>query len=210
MQIILARHGETDWNLQGRCQGVTDLNLNANGVRQAEELAACLRGERIAALYSSDLRRAIQTAGAIGRAHRLEVITDRDFRELDHGELEGLTFPQVRSSYPDFIRRWRSDPAELLIPGGERLADVKQRAWRGLERIVHSHSSTETLVVVSHQFPIQAVLCHITGTPLNRYRLFRTEPCSFHRLHYRRGEGWRAAPMPGPASPDSRGADGDL
>lgn len=191
MRILLLRHGETDWNLQGRCQGITDLDLNDRGKRQAMDAAAHLSTEKIDAIYSSDLKRALHTAEIIRRSHNLDVTVDSDFRELNHGELEGLTFTDIRSFYPDFLTRWRSEPAQLIVPGGERLVDVEQRVWKGLQRIVSFHSSDEKVVVVSHNFPILAVLCRITGTPLNDYRAFRVEPCRRHHISYDHREGWQ-------------------
>lgn len=191
MQIFLLRHGETDWNFQGRCQGVTDLGLNIRGKQQATDVAEYLSEEKIDAIYSSDLKRALSTAAAIRRYHRLAVTVDSDFRELNHGKFEGLTFPEIRASYPDFIRMWRSEPAELLIPGGERLVDVERRAWKGMERIMRSHLSHEKIVVVSHNFPILAVLCRVTGTPLNDHRSFHVDPCGLNHISYDHREGWR-------------------
>jgi len=88
VQIVLVRHGATDWNLQGRCQGATDRELNAAGIRQAEEIAAALFKESVHAIYSSNLKRARQTAEAIAQPHNLPVVIEDDIRELDHGELE--------------------------------------------------------------------------------------------------------------------------
>ena len=191
MRILLLRHGETDWNLQGRCQGITDLDLNDRGKRQAMDVAAHLSTEKIDAIYSSDLKRALHTAEIIRQSHDLDVTVDSDFRELNHGELEGLTFTDIRSFYPDFLTRWRSEPAQLIVPGGERLVDVEQRIWKGMQRIASSHSSDERIVVVSHNFPILAILCRITGTPLNDYRAFRVEPCSLNHISYDNREGWQ-------------------
>ena len=190
MRILLLRHAETDWNCQGRCQGVTDLDLNERGKRQAAEIAESLSGGPVDAIYSSDLKRALQTADALRRFHPVGVRVDSDLRELNHGEFEGLTFPLIRSSYPGFIERWRSEPAEVLIPGGERLVDVAARAWRAVERIARSHLAQEQVVVVSHQFPISAVLCRITGTSLNRYRSFHLEPCGLKQIEYDYGARW--------------------
>jgi broad specificity phosphatase PhoE len=191
MQVFLLRHGETDWNFERRCQGTTDLDLNGTGVRQAEAAASYLSKETIHAVYSSDLKRAILTADFISRPHDLKVTVDGDFRELHHGELEGLTFSEIRTSYPDFIRIWKNKPAELPLPGGERLVDVERRVWKGLKRIQQSHLSHETVVVVSHNFPILAVLCGITGTPLDRYRSFHIDPCGLNHLSYDSTNGWR-------------------
>ena len=120
MQVILVRHGATDWNLQGRCQGSSDRDLSEMGTRQAEQIAALLRHEKIHAIYSSNLRRARQTAELIGRPHDLPVLIEDGIRELDHGELEGLTFNEIKTQYREFLSRWRSEPADIRVPGGER------------------------------------------------------------------------------------------
>ena len=191
MRIFLLRHGATDWNLQGRCQGATDLELNEIGLRQAGELVAFLGRERVDAVYSSSLRRAVQTASAISQLHKLSVVIEDSLRELDHGELEGLTFSELQATRPDFIRQWRDRPADAIIPGGERLIDVEKRAWDGMCRIARRHRPEETVVVVSHNFPILALLCRITGTPLNQYRSFHLAPGGLTRLTYDADDGWR-------------------
>ena len=85
MQIVLVRHGATDWNLEHRCQGSSDRELSAVGVRQAEEIAALLSGENLTAIYASDLKRARRTAEVIGQPHNLPVRIEKSIRELDHG-----------------------------------------------------------------------------------------------------------------------------
>jgi broad specificity phosphatase PhoE len=190
VQIVLVRHGATDWNLEGRCQGATDRELNAVGIRQAEEIAATLIRESIDAVYSSSLKRAQRTAQFISEPHNLPVVIEEDIRELDHGELEGLTFNQIKESYPDFIRRWRTTPAEVQVPGGERLVDVAERAWQGLTRIVERHPTAETIAVVSHNFPILGIVCRITGTHLNNYRSFHVDPCGVARLRCDSANHW--------------------
>lgn len=190
IQVLLIRHGATDWNLQGRCQGATDRELNSVGVRQAEEIAAALSHESIHAIYSSDLKRAQQTAAVISRPHNLSFGIEQDVRELDHGALEGLTFNEIKQTYPDFIQRWRTEPAEIQVPGGERLIDVAERAWNGLNRIVERHSATEKIVIVTHNFPILGIVCRVTGTHLNQYRSFHIDPCGVTRLSRNGNDDW--------------------
>jgi broad specificity phosphatase PhoE len=190
MQIVLLRHGATDWNIQGRCQGVTDLGLNEVGVRQAQSIAARLSCDTIAAVYSSHLKRAQQTAEFVSRAHSLPIHIEKDVRELDHGALEGLTFKDIRETFPEFIQKWRTEPAEIQVPGGESLVDVARRTWNGLHRIVQRHNSNDTIVVVSHNFPILSILCRITGVHLNQYRTFHLDPCGITRLSHSGGANW--------------------
>ena len=204
MRIFLLRHGATDWNVAGRCQGSTDLELNETGLRQAAEMATYLGGERVDAVYSSRLKRALQTASAIGQLHNLPVVIEDDLRELDHGELEGLTLSEIRATRPDFIRQWRDRAADASIPGGERIVDVDRRAWDGMWRIMRCHRPEETVVMVSHNFPILAVLCRITGTPLNQYRTFHLAPGGVVHLTYDAGDGWRVIQVNGDVPPWQR------
>ena len=190
MQIVLVRHGATDWNLEHRCQGSSDRELSAVGVRQAEEIAALLSGENLTAIYASDLKRARRTAEVIGQPHNLPVRIEKSIRELDHGALEGLTFDEIKRNFGEFLTRWRSEPAELQVPGGERLIDVAERAWMGLQQIAERHGADDNIVIVSHNFPIIGIVCRITGTHLNNYRNFHLDPCGISRLHCN-GSHWR-------------------
>jgi broad specificity phosphatase PhoE len=191
VQVLLVRHGATDWNLQGRCQGATDLDLNEVGVRQAEQIASSLSQETVHGIYSSNLKRAQQTARLISLHHRLPVLIENEIRELNHGQLEGLTFSEIKENYPQFIQKWRTEPAEIQVPGGERLMDVARRAWNGLNRIVERHSPDETIVVVSHNFPILGIICEITRTQLNNYRTFHLDPCGITRLSRNGVDHWQ-------------------
>lgn len=190
MQIVLVRHGATDWNLQGRCQGATDRELSEIGIRQAEQIATLLRDENIEAVYASDLRRARQTAELISQPHNLPVMIEENIRELDHGALEGLTFNEIKQNYSEFLARWRSEPAEIQVPGGERLIDVAERAWQGVARIAERHATERSIVVVSHNFPILGIVCRVTGTHLNNYRSFHLDPCGVTRLHRNGANAW--------------------
>lgn len=191
MEIVLVRHGATDWNLQGRCQGSTDRDLSEVGTRQAEQISALLSREAIDAIYSSGLRRARRTAELISQPHNLPVLIEHEVRELDHGDLEGLTFNEIKNNYAEFLVRWRSVPAEIRVPGGEGLADVAARAWNGLGQIIERHADAQRVVVVSHNFPILGIVCRVTGTHLNDYRNFHLDPCSVTRLSYEAGRNWQ-------------------
>jgi broad specificity phosphatase PhoE len=190
VQIVLVRHGATDWNLQGRCQGATDRELSEVGIRQAEQIATLLRDENIEAVYASDLRRARQTAELISQPHNLPVMIEENIRELNHGALEGLTFNEIKQSYSEFLARWRTEPAEIQVPGGEKLIDVAERAWEGVTRIAERHVAAESIVVVSHNFPILGIVCRVTGTHLNNYRSFHLDPCGITRLQRNGASAW--------------------
>jgi broad specificity phosphatase PhoE len=191
VQVFLVRHGATDWNLQGRCQGSTDLELSEVGIRQAEGIARSLTDEQVQAIYASNLKRAQQTAAFISLHHRLPVLIENDVRELDHGALEGLTFAEIKENHTEFIQKWRTEPAEIQVPGGERLVDVALRAWNGLNRIAGRHGADENVVVVSHNFPILGIICRVTGTHLNHYRNFHLDPCGVTRLSRNGAADWQ-------------------
>ena len=106
-QILLARHGETDWNRNGRVQGHTDIPLNATGIAQAQALAERLAGEPLAAVFASDLERARVTAAAVAARHELPVSIDPDLREKNFGSWEGLTDGEIAERFPAAVRgRW--------------------------------------------------------------------------------------------------------
>ena len=148
-EILLARHGETDWNLESRVQGHTDRPLNATGVEQARALAELLATESLVAVYASDLVRAQHTAEIVARAHGLKVTVDPDLREKNFGSWEGLTDIEIEERFPDAIRgRWGD---------GEASEAVAARAVAAIDRIRALHP-TGTVLVVSHGGPLRAIL----------------------------------------------------
>ena len=174
MNLILVRHGETEWNRTGRCQGIADIELNENGRRQVRELALSLREESIAAIYSSDLKRALSTAEEIAWHHGLEVNIDTDLREMNQGDLEGLLFTEIRERYADVLRNWRESPETLKLPKGESLVEVEERAWNAFQKFQRLHHG-HTVVAVSHNLTITALLCKITGAGLRGFRNFNLQ-----------------------------------
>ncbi|MBI4302262.1 MAG: histidine phosphatase family protein [Chloroflexi bacterium] len=169
MRLILVRHGETSWNQERRIQGHSDVELNTLGEKQGESLGQVLKNQPITAIYSSPLQRALKTAQSIACYHHLPVNTDPNLMEIDHGELEGLTTEEMRSRYPDFLKRWTADSAEATIPGGEPLTQLQSRAWEAIQRIRALHPQ-ETVVLVGHRFVLGAILCRAIGLSLSHFR----------------------------------------
>jgi broad specificity phosphatase PhoE len=177
MNLILIRHGETDWNRIGRCQGVADIVLNENGKKQARELAHSLRDHNIKAIYSSDLKRAHETAQHIAEHHNITVQLEPGLQEMNQGDLEGLSFPDIRDKYAEVLKQWRESPETLRLPSGESLVEVQNRAWKVFEKVNQNHIG-ETVVVVSHNLTIITLLCKITGVGLKGFRDFHIEATS--------------------------------
>ena len=144
--VLLVRHGATEWNHTKRAQGHADIELSEDGRRQAAHVASEFAGLDIAAVYSSDLRRALDTAGAIAAAHDLEVVADADFREIDQGEWEGLPIDEIKRRWPEL---WGPARHFTQRPGGESPQQVRARALAALRRVVEAHPG-ETVVIVTH------------------------------------------------------------
>lgn len=149
--ILLARHGETDWNRDGRVQGHSDPPLNEMGRLQALALAEALAVRPLTAVYSSDLARARETAAAVATPLGLDVHADPDLREKFFGSWEGLTDVEIAKRFPAAARGQWGD--------GETTEDVAQRALAALGRIVAAHPDG-TVLVVSHGGAIRAMLHH--------------------------------------------------
>jgi len=141
--LILARHGETDWNRDGRFQGHADPPLNQRGREQARALAEQLDQEPLDAIYSSDLRRAYETAEIIGEQKGLEVLVDPELRERDVGPWTGLTLSEVEERFPDQIRLWR----EGTISAGESRESLGARVVEAARRIARAHPDGHVLVI---------------------------------------------------------------
>jgi len=177
MKLYLIRHGETDWNKLEKCQGVSDIPLNTNGIRQAKDLAYSLRDEELSAIYSSDLSRAITTAKEVAKYHPADVKIDERFREMDQGEFEGLEFRNLREKYGDILKKWRDEPETLRLPGGETLTEVQERAWNGINNLLNLYNEGSVLLV-SHNMIIITLLCKFSKKSLLSFREFTVKESS--------------------------------
>ncbi len=152
-RITLIRHGETDWNAEGRLQGHLQIPLNRRGRAQAEALAAHLQDTRFDAVYSSDLLRALQTTWTIVRPTGQEVRADERLREWDLGVLVGLCRAQVEREQPHAARIRRDHLVDEPIPGGESLRQRFERVTGAIGEIAARHRG-ECVLVVSHGGPL--------------------------------------------------------
>ncbi len=177
MRLILVRHGETDWNRFGKCQGISDVPLNSTGRKQARELGYSLRNENIHAIFSSDLQRAINTAECISKYHDVEVQKDERFREMDQGDFEGLDFKYIRENYSDVLKKWREEPETVRIPGGESLTEVQSRAWLAFNNLMSKYNK-KNIIVVAHNLTIVTLLCKISGKSLKSFMEFNIDATS--------------------------------
>lgn len=173
-RFFLVRHGETDWNRKGRYQGRTDVELNAKGVWQAERLRERLSGQDIGACYSSDLVRALGTTRIVTSKHKLEVVPCPELREVDFGDLEGMTFDEIRQRYPG----WGRVGEGFSIPGGESLEQLEARIEPFLSRLLQRYTGDETVLVVSHGALLRVLLCALLGFDLGHWWQMRLDSAS--------------------------------
>ncbi len=162
-RLLLARHGETDWNVQGRWQGQTDIPLNAVGQRQAAKLAVRLADVSFDAAYSSDLKRAYETAEQIAAGRAFDVHPEPRLREIGLGVAEGLTSVEIRSQYTEAFVRWQADRDRPML-GGEALSAVAARVQSFLDDVTAAHPEGRVLVV-SHGAALRVLLCLALGIP---------------------------------------------
>ena len=175
-ELWLIRHGQTDWNLEGRYQGQSDVPLNTSGLAQAKALAASLDWQAFAALYSSDLARAYQTAQAISAYTGLPIHIDRRLREINQGEWQGRTLDQIRAVYNEGTqaRNVTIDPVTARAPGGESVLEVSQRMAAAADDIARAYPAGRVLVA-GHGLALATLICQARGIPLEQVYTFIPE-----------------------------------
>ena len=158
--ILLARHGETDWNRENRFQGHADPPLNETGRAQAADLAGALANEPLAAVYSSPLRRAFETAQIVGAPHGLEPVPVDALREVDVGSWQGLTRAEIEERFPEQFARWLD--YEQGWDDGESYDEMGRRVLAALLELAATHEG-ERILAVSHGGPVRAAYAVADG-----------------------------------------------
>ena len=181
-KILLIRHGETDWNVEGRGQGFARTDLNINGQRQAQALATFLSKRPISAIYSSDLPRTVQTAQPLADTLGIQPVLDERWREINLGIFEGTTYEEAKQRYPTEVAARQADYWGHRIPKGESRRDLQERAYDALQAVIASDNGRE-VVVVSHGGTLYVLLWKLFGEP--EKSLTNT---SISTLTYRDGE----------------------
>jgi alpha-ribazole phosphatase len=165
--LCLVRHGQTDWNLEGRYHGQSDVPLNENGRTQAGVLAQQLQGQSFVAIYTSDLQRARETAAIIAAAIHLPVKLDPRLREINQGEWEGQLVDVIKARYAELWQQRTWDPANVRPPGGETVGEVAKRVFNALNDIARFHP-TGSVLIVSHGLSLATVICKVRGIPVEQ------------------------------------------
>lgn len=181
MKLLLIRHGETDWNTAKRIQGGTDIPLNENGRRQAQEVAAqlALRPLPFSSIYTSPLSRASETAAVIADRLGMTYQSAPGLEEIRFGLWEGICWEEVQARFPAEFQAWRKDRRYGRPPQGESYQDLLARFVPALQKIIReTPEGTGDVLVVSHSACIMSLLSLLNGTPFHemvkRYELSNT------------------------------------
>jgi broad specificity phosphatase PhoE len=184
MRLLLVRHGQTNHNRDSIALGRADVPLNDLGISQAKALGDRLSTTALAAVYSSPLSRALDTARAVAEPHSLSVTVHNALIEMEVGELDGLSYPAIRERYPQVIERWLSESGpEHPFPGGESLVQVADRAWEAIAGLAATHGD-ETVAAVTHNFVILCTLARALGLPLSQFRRLKHEVAAISVLDF--------------------------
>lgn len=185
-EIILIRHGEVEALRKGKFYGrKPGVHLNAAGQAQAKALAAILKGQKLSAVYSSPLDRALETAKPIAKAHKLEVTGRWGLEETDLGEWLGKSIKRLKrgKNWQDLQYR----PSRFRFPGGESIQEQQARLVSEIEEILAMHKAKDRIVCVSHADPIKLIVAFYLGLPMDLFQRISIGPASVSRLHFTDG-----------------------
>ena len=180
-KLCLVRHGETEWNAEGRVQGQLDIPLSEAGLAQARAVAQALSGEKFSAIYSSDLVRVRQTAQPIAEKLNLKIIFKAELRERHYGVFQGLTYADAKERMPADYARFRAKDPGFDFGNGESLSQFNERALAVIKDIGSKHKN-ENILVFTHGGVLEMVYRHATGRGLSAPRDFEIPNAALNRV----------------------------
>jgi len=174
-EVILARHGETEWNVAEIFRGRIDIELNETGMKQAELLAEYLSDLKIDAIYSSPLKRALNTAEIIASYHKIDVKIASGLIDFDYGKWQGLPHQEVKDKYKELHAEWINSPDKVKMPAGESLNDVRKRAIGVVDEVIAKYEGT--VVLVAHRVVNKVLICALLGLDNSHFWNIRQDTC---------------------------------
>jgi len=181
-ELILARHGETVWNVEKIYRGRTDVNLDEVGIKQAELLGKYLSNRELEAIYSSPLKRAIDTANIIARYQKIGVHIAEGLIDFDYGEWQSLPEQEAKRLYPTLHNEWHNSPHKVKMPGGESLEDVKTRAIEVVNDVLSKYQGG--VVLVSHRVVNKVLICSLLGLENSYFWNIKQDVCGITIFNY--------------------------
>jgi probable phosphoglycerate mutase len=185
-ELILLRHGETDWNRELRFQGHVDVGLNAIGLEQARRLARRLAGETAHGLYASDLLRARQTAQPVSQELALAAVSDPALREQGFGCVDGLSVDEIKALHPEAWEGWLRFEEDYCMPEGETTRQFHARVMDAIHRLRAEHAG-QTLVVVTHGGVLDMIYRSARSLGLSGPRQSEIPNAGLNRVRLREG-----------------------
>lgn len=182
-KIILVRHGQTLWNKEEIFRGRIDIDLNETGLEQAKLLARALSRFQINAIYSSPLKRAVNTATPVANYQQIEVNIDEHFIDMNYGHWEGKSCEEIKETFTTLYQKWIKAPHLLRIPDGETLDEVRIRVVTGLNQILTKHKE-ETIVIVSHRVVNKVLICALLGLDNSSFWQIRQDTACYTIFNY--------------------------
>lgn len=191
VRIILIRHGETTWNIEGRYQGQEDTPLSTRGLQQGQQLAEALKNIPLDFCISSPLQRSYQTCKFCADLHQLPVAADARLTEINHGDWEGVLAPDIARQYPKEFEQWHTAPHLVQMPGagGESLEDVRCRVRAAFDEYVQKYDG-KTILVAAHDAVNKAIICDILGLGMEHFWQIKQDNTCINVLEYNEGT-WR-------------------
>jgi broad specificity phosphatase PhoE len=186
LEIILARHGETDWNVAEVFRGRIDVELNETGVKQAGLLGKYLSEVKVDAVYSSPLKRALKTAEVVAGYQAIEVNIVRGLIDFDYGEWQGLSHQEVKDRYEELYVEWLSRPEQVRMPDGESLEGVRKRTMAVIGDIIENRYEGR-VVLVSHRVVNKILICALLGLSNSHFWNVRLDTCGISSFNYEGG-----------------------
>ena len=185
-ELIIVRHGETEWNVAEVFRGQIDIDLSETGVKQAELLGGYLSTPTIEAIYSSPLKRALKTAEIIARPHKLKVNVEPDLIDLNFGRWQGLSHQEVKEQYAELYAKWIAHPEQVRMPDGETLDDVRKRVTRISHKVTEKHRGT--IILVGHRVVNKVLICALLGLDNSHFWKIRQDTCGISIFSYQNGQ----------------------
>jgi broad specificity phosphatase PhoE len=181
-ELILARHGQTEWNVGKIFRGRADVNLDEVGARQAELLGKYLSNYELEAVYSSPLKRALDTATIVARYQKVGVHTAEGLIDFDYGKWQSLSEQQVKRLYPALLNEWHSSPHKVRMPDGESLDDARGRVIESLTGVLSKHQGR--VLLVSHRVVLKVLICSLLGLDNSHFWNISQDVCGITVFNY--------------------------
>jgi broad specificity phosphatase PhoE len=184
-RLFLLRHGETQANISMIYQGQGDSPLSELGLEESKQLSQALKGEKFAAVYSSNLNRSYETARIIAENHKLEVVKIPELAERYYGVFEGLTFSAIKQKYPELYSTWLMHPDKARIEKAETIEELQERGVSAIQKLIAKHLG-QTICVVGHGGINRCILFHYMNLGLDNFWRIRQDNCCINIIEFDR------------------------